>query len=213
MWNRTAYQIELTLIRHGRTVSNGEGRYLGRTEEDLSDEGKNTLKQTKDSYPDADFLFASPMRRCIQTAEILYPGRPVYPVAEFREMDFGAFEGKNYQDLKEDVRYQAWIDSNGTLPFPKGESREAFIKRCQKGFAFMLKQIEHAQMGRRPRVSAVVHGGTIMALMDSYADEEGKGYFDYQCKNGGGYRCLVCWYGETGAEIGKNIRIVNPVLW
>lgn len=211
MRNRTAYQIELTLIRHGRTASNGEGRYLGRTEEDLSDAGRCALMRKKDSYPHADLLFASPMRRCIQTADILYPGRPSCLVPEFREMDFGAFEGKNYQDLKEDVRYQAWIDSSGTLPFPQGESRETFIKRCQKGFAFMLEQIEHAQMGGMPKVSAVVHGGTIMALMESYA-EEGKGYFDYQCKNGGGYRCLVCWYGETEPEIGKNIRIVNPVL-
>ena len=61
------------------------------------------------------------MRRCIQTAKILYPGRAQVKIEEFRECDFGSFEGKNYQDLSGDPVYQAWIDSGGTLGFPGGE--------------------------------------------------------------------------------------------
>ena len=57
-------------------------------------------------------------------------------------MDFGEFEGKNYIELQKDPNYQAWIDSNGTLPFPGGESREAFIKRCEQGFYRMLVGIK-----------------------------------------------------------------------
>lgn len=49
-------------------------------------------------------------------------------------MDFGAFEGHNYQELAGDPAYQRWIDSGGTLPFPEGESREEFIRRNVAGY-------------------------------------------------------------------------------
>ena len=61
------------LIRHGKTRGNLEGRYVGcRTDEPLSPEGIEELKQR--SYPRAEWVYVSPMSRCIETAEILYPG-------------------------------------------------------------------------------------------------------------------------------------------
>ena len=56
-------------------------------------------------------------------------------------MDFGQFEGKNYEELKDNPDYQKWIDSNGTLPFPGGESREQFIRRSMEGFDRMMSDI------------------------------------------------------------------------
>ena len=131
------------MIRHGATKSNGEHRYLGRTEEALSIEGKNQLLNYKQfhCYPSVQHLFSSPMKRCIETADILYPNLQPAIIPEWGEMDFGAFEGKNHMELKDDTRYQAWIDSNGTLPFPDGESREDFILRCARGFERMTKEI------------------------------------------------------------------------
>lgn len=38
-------------------------------------------------------------------------------MADFRECDFGIFEGKNYEELKENRDYQRWLDSGGVLPF------------------------------------------------------------------------------------------------
>ena len=58
MRNRPENQIEirLTLIRHGATLSNKEGRYLGKTDEALSPEGIGMLKKaaTGGNYPTAD---------------------------------------------------------------------------------------------------------------------------------------------------------------
>lgn len=144
MRNRSENQIELYLIRHGATKANREHRYLGRTEEPLSKEGREALKafQRKGFYPDPaslQALFVSPMERCRETAELLFGDCEQYVIPEFREMDFGLFEGKNYQDLQGNARYQAWIDSNGTLPFPEGESREDFLARCKQGFEVMLR--------------------------------------------------------------------------
>jgi alpha-ribazole phosphatase len=222
MRNRSENQIEVYLIRHGATNANREHRYLGRTEEPLSEEGREELKafQRQGIYPDPaslQALFVSPMERCRETAELLFGDCEQHVIPEFREMDFGLFEGKNYQDLQGDARYQTWIDSNGTIPFPEGESREDFIARCRQGFEEMLRIAIAGVIGRNEedknaedknaakqktmdenlRIAAVVHGGTIMAVCSSFTDGE---YFDFQIGNGEGYRCKVT-VGQSSGEI------------
>lgn len=175
------------MIRHGATKSNREHRYLGKTEEFLSEQGIKELIRYKElrCYPEVDCLFASPMKRCLQTAEILYPRVKPVCIAEWREIDFGVFEGKNHVELRGDRRYQEWIDSGGKLPFPEGESREEFILRCGEGFRKMTERIE--AMEREPEtMGMIVHGGTIMALLSGYGGGE---YYDYQTANGRGYLC------------------------
>lgn len=232
MWNQPEIKINLTLIRHGKTPSNRKHRYLGVTEEALSGEGRKQLEilAEKDILKKPWLLFISPMLRCQESAGILFPGKKAYPIEEWREMNFGAYEGKNYEDLKNDSYYQKWIDSNGTLPFPEGESQQEYIKRCQMGLHAATKTIEEKiarevadtaktssaneitelrepekqiaesqiaenQMTEsQPRnITAVVHGGTIMALLHILA---GGNYFDYQVKNGGGYCCKLRLCGE-----------------
>ena len=191
MRNRTEDQIRLVMIRHGATESNRQHRYLGRTDEGLSEEGSNFLWDSvrQGGYPQVDILFSSPMKRCLETARILYPGVQNISIPEWREIDFGTFEGKNYIELQGDVRYQQWIDSNGTLPFPEGESREAFIVRSDIGYCTMRERLQ--QLGQTQRIKTVgmiVHGGTIMSLLSLY---HGGAYFDYQVPNGGGYICTL----------------------
>lgn len=194
MRDRTEDQITLVLIRHGATNGNREHRYVGRTNEELSAVGREELLRYKGlrRYPAVDRLFCSPMRRCLQTAELLYPQLPPVLIPEWTEMDFGAFEGKNHLELQGDRRYQEWIDSNGTLPFPQGESREEFIRRCDRGWKRVLAELKKPQRlpypGHTPSgaAGAVVHGGTIMALLSRYGAGD---YFDHQVENGGGYVC------------------------
>lgn len=197
MWNRSENQISLVLIRHGATQGNQEHRYLGKTDEPLSEEGKREIEayQKQRCYPKIDNLFTSPLRRCIQTAEILYPDILPVQMEELAEMDFGAFEGKNYRELQNDKGYQVWIDSNGTLPFPEGESREEFLIRCERGFHRIrdtLKQEENKHPVNT--VGLIVHGGTIMALLSRFCGGE---YFDYQVANGKGYLCTVTDWKEN----------------
>ena len=189
MWTKAKNKIRLVLIRHGETASNKEHRYLGRTDEDLSPCGTEKIKKVvqKKLYPEIDILFTSPMKRCLQTAKLIYPDMTAHIIPEFAEMDFGEFEGKNYQDLKDDARYQAWIDSNGTLPFPGGESQKTYIGRCKLGFETMINELDSLAVNQYT-IGIVVHGGTIMSLMHAYAGGE---YFDYQVKNGRGYICTL----------------------
>lgn len=200
MRDRAEDQVALVMIRHGATKSNREHRYLGTTEEPLCEEGINELLQyqRQGCYPGLDRLFVSPMARCIQTAALLYPALFPICIDEWREIDFGAFEGKDYRELQGDARYQTWIDSGGALPFPQGESREVFRRRCVLGFEKMLRQITWQEGSRgQATIGMVMHGGTIMALLSRYC---GGDYFDYQAANGRGYRA-VCHWGNTGPRL------------
>lgn len=167
MWNTNDYQIDIILIRHGRVPGNIEKRYIGSTNQSLTEEGKKELAGNK--YPEAELLFTSPLNRCIETGEIIYPDLTANIIDEFHEMDFGSFEGKNHQELDGNPEYQAWINSGGRLPFPGGESMERFILRVTRGVSAMLKTaIEYAEKkqngSHKITIAAVVHGGTIMAI-------------------------------------------------
>lgn len=195
MRNSTTYQIELLFIRHGKTLGNVEKRYIGRTDESLSTEGIAELTSKK--YPAADLYFTSPMRRCVETVRLIYgiEEKDLYIVHGYREIDFGMFEGKNYQELSGNPQYQAWIDSGGTMTFPEGESRENFCHRSLEGFREMIAlTTEYAdrrktQVGENDvRIAAVVHGGTIMAVLSGLF---GGDYYDYQIANGEAYRVNV----------------------
>ena len=128
-------------------------------------------------------MIASPMKRCIQTANLLFPGEEPLLCEKMRECDFGLFEGKNYEELGDLPVYQEWLDSRGTIPFPEGESHEAFKARCVEGFAEMAAELVEK---RCETAAMVVHGGTIMAVLSRF-DRGDSEFYDWQAENGGGY--------------------------
>lgn len=186
------HKLRLALIRHGKTVGNTQGRYIGTTDEPLCAEGIQALQTGAGCYPAADLVVSSPMKRCVQTAELLYPGMPPVLLDGFRECDFGVFENHNYQELSGDPAYQAWIDSGGTLPFPGGESREQVALRTEEAFRQMLSLIRAQGI---TRAALVVHGGTIMSIMEQFSVIR-RNYFDWQVKNGCGFLTEVEYCNE-----------------
>lgn len=217
--NRIEVRIEMSLclIRHGQTASNEAHRYIGRTDEGLSEGGRLQLRELLDRISQgvrsedekenengltADLLFAGPMKRCRETADILYADMEPIIIPEWTEIDFGDFEGHTYEELKSNADYQAWLVSGGKLPFPNGESREHFIARSMRGYERMMEHVgewkernmqkirQRQDAGQsspqKLRVAAVVHGGTVMAICSSLL---GGDYFDYQIVCGGMYQC------------------------
>ncbi len=163
------------LIRHGLTAGNLEGRYIGcRSDEVLCPEGIDDLRTKR--FPPVPHIFSSPMRRCLETAAILYPGMEPEIVGDFRECDFGAFEGRSFAELNGRADYQCWIDSYGTLPFPGGESRFAFAARCVQAYRALPAG----------DCALIVHGGVIMAIMEAFARPRGD-YYDFRLPCGAGY--------------------------
>lgn len=178
--------MRVTLIRHGKTAGNAKAQYIGRTDDPLSPEGVAQLEAMKPD-PSVPSVYVTSLRRTQQTAAILFPNAEQILADGLREMDFGDFEGRSYADMEEDAAYRAWVDGGCLAPCPNGESREIFSARVCSAFADLLAQAE--AQGKSDPVF-VVHGGTIMAIMERFALPR-RDYYDYSVKNGRGYACDI----------------------
>jgi alpha-ribazole phosphatase len=180
--------MRILFIRHGKTLQNTQKKYIGcRTDESLCSIGIKLAKQKRSVIADfaqPDIIFSSPMKRCIETAEILFPNQKYIVENDFREIDFGDFEGKNYIELSDDINYCKWIESGGTLPFPNGESREDYIFRVTCAFKKILEKYDFEN------AAFVVHGGTVMSVLSEFEISE-KGYFEWSIENCGIMDCEV----------------------
>lgn len=173
--------MNILLIRHGLTAGNTEKRYIGKTDEPLCENGIRQLTACR--YPQCDVVISSPMRRCLETAKVLFPHQIPHICDDFRECDFGLFEGKCYQELNGDPDYQAWIDSGGTAAFPHGENPLEFRNRCNEAFRTCVNLFSDAES-----IAMIVHGGTIMSILERFAEPH-RDYYDWTTKNGHGWRC------------------------
>lgn len=127
-----------------------------------------------------------------RTAEF-HGKKPFFHVEpDFREMDFGRFEYKNYEELEADpetrTAYQAYIDSGGESAFPEGESKAQFEERVVSAAepVFRRNLEEERRSGRKRTLVLFVHGGTVMAILDRMSDPH-QDYFYWRTGPGEGY--------------------------
>ena len=92
-----------------------------------------------------------------------------------------------YKELSGNQDYQRWIDSNATIPFPGGESREGFRSRCLLGWK---KVISVCQEQQKKSAAVVTHGGVIMNLMETVTAFE-KSFYEWHVKNLCGYSIYI----------------------
>lgn len=189
--------VRCTLIRHGKTAGNRERRYMGgRTDEGLLPEEKRLLSEK--TPPDVAQVFVSPMIRCIETAQILFPKHELIVIPEFREMDFGVAEYRNHEEMNGIDWYQRFIDTNGESGFPEGETLAEFSRRTLTGVPRLGTPKED--------IALVIHGGTIMALMDAWSEPH-EDFYHWMTGNGAGWTGRIRGDGETG------FRLHDVVPW
>ena len=148
------------LLRHGKTDANDKGMYIGTTDYPLNDAGRSELYDKLDRfvYPRVDRVYSSPLSRCTESAEILFPNREIVIAEAFQELHFGRFEGKCAADLLEDADYRAWIKGGMDAKPPEGESVAELCLRSYQGFHRILLEMMQEDI----QYSALVtHGGVI----------------------------------------------------
>ena len=186
--------MKIYFIRHGKTPGNLLRRFIGnRTDQSLCEAGKAELTDLKDAhiYPAVSHVYVSPMRRCRETAAILFPQAEQSVVDEMREMDFGRFENKSHADMEQDAEYKAWLNTMCEGPVPQGEDKGSFTARCTRAFLDIAKKWN--QTGVKEPAVFVVHGGTIMAILSSLVRSD-RQYYQWYAENGHGYLCS--WDGQ-----------------
>ena len=173
--------MTIILIRHGKTIANEQHLYCGSTDLPLSEGGRHALEGRTVEVPENCRYLTSGMKRANETLELLFGNVSYETEPKLREVDFGSFEMKSYEQLKEDPAYIAWItgDNMANTP-PDGESGNAMTARVVEAFAQL------AETGKDTVV--VTHGGVIAAIMEHLFPEENKNRYQWQSANGGGYR-------------------------
>ena len=79
--------ITIQLIRHGITKGNLEKRFIGcRTDEPLCTQGIEEIKKLTDAkiYNDSVLVFSSPLKRCIETAKLIFPHKEINIIENFK---------------------------------------------------------------------------------------------------------------------------------
>src|SRR4030043_1857229 len=93
---------KLSLIRHGDRGESCRGRYIGRTDAPLSDMGRSqaaALAAELDRLNGARIL-CSPLLRTLETARIALGAGGGFAIdANFREIDFGRWEGMTFAEI------------------------------------------------------------------------------------------------------------------
>lgn len=179
--------MELLLIRHSATKGNLLGQFVGSQDHPLAPEGEALALSRRERLPPVDKLWVSPMVRCRQTAELLYPGQPQHRVDDLRECNFGNFEGKTWEELGGDPVFLAWKAGDPNVIFPGGEALGEHIMRCRRGIALVVTQARQEGIAR---AGVLAHGGTLMSAMSGFAVPH-RDFYSWLPKNCGGYRTKV----------------------
>lgn len=170
----------ICLIRHGKTGANVRHLYHGSTDLELCEEGEQELFSRRRTFPGEWKFITSGMKRTEQTLKILFGDVPHAADPRFREMDFGEFEMRSYQELKDEPDYQRWISGdNASNRTPGGESGRIMERRVLEGFVDLMNSTQD--------IVLVTHGGPITAIMAHLFPGEEKNRYQWQPSCGGGY--------------------------
>lgn len=155
------------LIRHALTQGNLEGRYIGQTDEELCREGLEQLEAMKNDYgyPYPDVVFTSGLKRCKQTATILYPDKTPIEMRGFEECDFGEFEGHTAEELEPYEEFSQWLSGGEDARPLNGESNKEFAERVCDCFN---KTVEGLIKTGTQKAAIITHGGVIMTILSAF---------------------------------------------
>lgn len=161
------------LTRHGETEWNIEKRLQGRGDSPLTENGIQRAKELRDRIKniDIDVIYSSPIKRALNTANILRGNKNIDIVTDDRlmEMCFGDYEGKKIDIIqKENPSWDINLIMQGNVEIcaPNGENLKEVRERISK----LMNKIIAENIGKS--ILIVTHGITLKALMYYFKDED-----------------------------------------
>lgn len=183
--------MKIYLIRHGETSLNKAGVYYGMTDCSLSEAGIKQIKGlgqrliSAESAVDLQSLervYTSPLKRCRQSAGILFDEGLLTIEPLVREMDFGQWEGLGYQQVQKEHEeiFKAWCHNDYEVAVPDGESLEIVHNRvCQ-----FIKNLKRAREEGVKAVAVVSHQGPLRLLLSQLLGLEHRGFWHFTFEQG-----------------------------
>lgn len=184
----------LYLFRHGLTKGNLNAQYIGHTDLPLTTDSISALKSIKahQHYPKVDAVFSSPLKRCKDSATIMFPENNVLIIDDFIEYNFGEFEGLTAEDLKNNEDFKNWMHGDIYASTPYGESNAQFAQRICAAFE---KVVDGCIKTGTNNFAIVGHAGVLMTILACYGLPEAP---------------MAHWQMDAG--YGYKLRI-TPSLW
>lgn len=154
-------ETTIDLLRHGEPL--GGGRYRGQLDDALSEKGWQQMWQAVEGRSDWQQIITSPLQRCQAFADVLgaQHGLPVHSEPHFSEVGFGAWEGKNREEVEQQFPGQLarfYQDPVNQRP-PGAEPLDEFLSRVRNAFDELLPRFAGQT------VLIVAHAGVIRAIM------------------------------------------------
>lgn len=170
--------MKVYVARHGQTEWNAQNKICGRTDVELTDEGRRQAEELADSLTGkgVDVILASPMKRAMETARAVSRrcGVPVEVDERLIEQDYGIYEGAH----RLDEGFWA-VKRTFAVRYPGGESMMDVAGRTYP----LLKELKDRYPGKT--VLLVCHGGVCRVIRSYFADmtnEEFAGYSVPNCR-------------------------------
>jgi alpha-ribazole phosphatase len=174
---------KLILIRHGQTAWNDKFRLNGHTDIELDEEGKKQACALQKRFAETEIaaIYASDLCRAYETACIIAQphGLKVKPDSSLREINFGAWEGLVFADIKRDYPAEAKIfwEAPQELRIPQGET---FVEMQYRAFAVVQKILTVEPVGN---IVIVTHAIVIETLLCTFGHEPINEIWKYKQKN------------------------------
>lgn len=159
----------LILIRHAPTPETGKtlsGRIGGIS---LGEEGRSLSEATAARLADVKLkaVYASPIERTWETAEIIGSRHGLSPVAEegLIEVDYGTWSGRTLKSLSKLKAWRVVQTTPSRMTFPEGES----IADAQRRAVAACERL--AAVHRNQTIALVSHSDIIKAIVSHYAGQ------------------------------------------
>jgi len=171
-------KTRIFLVRHGATTLSNEDRFAGSTDVLLGDDGRQQVERLSARLAAAPIaaVYGSPMRRTVETAEIVARPHDLRPIAVdgLREIDHGRWEGLRREDVQRDYpdEYAAWEHDPFTFAPAGGESGLHVLARALPAMDEIVKH----HCGES--VLVVSHKATNRLLIASWLGFDARGYRD-----------------------------------
>lgn len=175
--------MNIYLLRHGQTEENIKGSYYGNLDISLNEIGISQGKKAKDFFNNIklDKVYVSGKRRTLEMAKLVLGQAKIEILQDNRinETNFGDFEGKTYEEIKELYPEECMCWQNNWKEFvpPNGES---YIKLCERVKNFM----EHIKKLECDNILICTHSGVIRAIYCYVMYENIDLFWNFGCKNG-----------------------------
>ena len=161
--------IHIHLIRHAMTEYNIQKKYIGFTDEPIIQEKLQDYAALRSilKKETIETVYSSDLIRCQQTASYLFEERTINLDRRLREISFGDWEGKTYEQLKHIPTYCNWLSNWETESIPNGEDGIQFRKRVMQ---FMQENILlEDNFGKG--IAIVSHGGAIRHIVSALCND------------------------------------------